>query len=103
MGDACDKVEVAVTVHNVGHHGGDEVVQVYVRQTHNTVPVPHVQLAAFERVHIPARSSRRVQLTIHPEDHTSVRPDVQGSDALGVAKGRVDVFVGGGQPDYFAE
>ena len=45
----CDPIMVTVVVKNTGDVASDEVVQVYVKQPHASVPAPHVRLAAFAR------------------------------------------------------
>lgn len=101
---ACDPIGLHVSVRNVGTRAGDEVVQVYVRQPRASVPVPELRLADFERVEqLQPGEQRTVQLTIMPFFHAVV---LNGSDVfqprLVVERGPLQVYVGGGQPGYFA-
>lgn len=106
--DPCDAIGVAVTVSNTGEMDSDEVVQVYTRQPDASVPAPTVRLAAFARVHVQAGCSSTVSLTLAPEARAVVRDnsgsggDVYGASASQwVEKGRLQIFVGGGQPDFY--
>jgi len=79
------------------------VVQIYVRQPDATVPVPSIRLAAFERVpSIAPNEQRTVSLIITPEFHSAV---LDGTDiyqpTIDVQKGTLNIYVGGGQPDFF--
>jgi len=128
---ACDAVGVTVTVTNTGSVASDEVragvrpagrqrhalhasareqvVQVYLKQPDATVPAPRVRLGAFERIkRLAPGASIAVKLSVPPE----ARAVVHGGEATGEAvfaasagvtleKGRLEIFVGGGQPDFF--
>ena len=99
---ACDDMKVSVTVMNTGSRDGDEVVQLYVKQPHASVPVPQVRLVDFERVTIPQGQSKTVELTIRPEFH-SIITETGGDvyiDKQSVEKGEIEIYVGGGQPDF---
>ena len=105
VNDGCDVIGLTVTVTNNGTFDGEEVVQVYVKQPQATVQVPNVRLADFERtVLIEAGKSIDVKLVMTPRYHSVVyntsspnwyEPNIQ------IEKGVFDIYVGGGQPDYF--
>lgn len=101
---ACDTLTVSVQVANVGGRDGDEVVQCYVSQVEAKSPAPRVRLAGFERVHVRAGETVSVTVEVEPQWHSVVRSG--GSTVydgrLFVESGSVEVFVGGGQPAYFA-
>ena len=65
---ACEGINVSVSVQNTGVVSADEVVQVYVRWTALSppLPTPSLSLAAFTRVHIEAASTATVALTVTP-------------------------------------
>ena len=106
---ACDTVGVTVTVTNTGRVASDEVVQVYLKQPEATVPAPRVRLGAFQRVrNLAPGAAQTVTLTVPAE----ARAVVHGGDATGegiyaasaslvLEKGRIEVYVGGGQPDHY--
>ena len=102
----CDAVGVTVTVRNTGGRDGAEVVQVYAKQPEASVPVPRVRLVAFERVSIAAGATATVKLSVEPETHAAVLDNdsdddiYDGREAVVVEKGVVQIFVGGGQPDF---
>jgi beta-glucosidase len=99
----CDTVYATVTVTNTGGVDGDEVVQVYVKTTSDTV-APRVRLADFVRVHIAKGASATVTLEITPKYHSVVKDDPSGKNfwtpAIAVEAGLFTVHVGPGQPDF---
>jgi len=101
--DACDRISLTVAVTNTGSLDGEEVVQLYVQQPNATVPTPNLRLAAFTRVAIPAKRSILVSLSIPPAFHSAVHdsPTIY-APTLFVEAGPLEIFVGGGQPQYYA-
>ncbi|KAH9887635.1 glycoside hydrolase superfamily [Cubamyces lactineus] len=55
---------VSVTVHNTGDRDGKEVVQVYATDVVSSVVTPNQQLVGFQKVDIPAGSSKRVTIPV---------------------------------------
>jgi beta-glucosidase len=100
---ACEVVTVQVAVRNTGTVDSDEVAQVYAKQPDATVPVPRIRLVAFERVHIKAGQEQIVSFSIQPSRHIAVRDskDIYHGEVW-IEKGRLELYVGGGQPDYAA-
>lgn len=99
--DPCGTISLAVTVANTGKVDGDEVVQVYAKLPDASVPTTLVRLVAFERVAIKAGASATVQLVVKTTDLGVVyaNGDVY-TDSRSIEKGKVELYVGGGQPDY---
>ncbi|TGX38319.1 glycoside hydrolase family 3 protein [Sphingomonas naasensis] len=86
-------VEMSVDVTNSGARDGDEVVQLYV--THPGVDgAPIRALQRFERVHLKRGETRRVGFTLDSRALSVVGVD----GARRVSPGRVDLWIGGGQP-----
>ncbi len=86
---------VSVSVRNTGPCAGDEVVQLYVKNSHASVPVPLCQLAGVTRLHLQPGEEKRVELNLKPEQLASY-------DDLGhpfIEPGDFEISVGGGQPD----
>ena len=105
----CDAIGVTVTVRNTGAVDSDEVVQVYVATPKATVPSPQIRLAAFTRVHIEAGSTATVSLSVAPRRHAVVHDgDVRGTAIYAasanqfVETGPLEIYVGGGQPKFYA-
>jgi beta-glucosidase len=83
----------SVTVTNTGSLAGDEVVQLYLKFPE--VPgAPIRALRGFERVHLAAGGSLKVEFTLNPRDLSMV---TESGDII-VAPGRYGVSIGGGQP-----
>ncbi|KAL7281865.1 hypothetical protein ACG7TL_003330 [Trametes sanguinea] len=56
---------VSVTVHNTGDRDGKEVVQVYITDVVSSVVTPNQQLVGFQKVDIPAGTSKRVTIPVN--------------------------------------
>jgi beta-glucosidase len=65
-GTAEDAMRASVEIRNAGDRGGEEVVQLYVRDVVASVTRPVLQLAGFERIALAAGEARRVSFTIDP-------------------------------------
>ena len=61
-------IGVTVTVSNVGTRDGDEVVQLYLRDSVASVARPVKQLVRFARVHLKAGESARLDFTLDASD-----------------------------------
>jgi beta-glucosidase len=84
---------VSVDVTNTGVMTGDEVVQLYL--THSGVAsAPLRALKGFQRVHLDRNQRETVSFTIWGRDLGVV--DEAGKHRI--VPGRVDVWIGGGQP-----
>jgi beta-glucosidase len=62
-----DSVDVSVEVANEGGWDADEVVQLYLHQRHGSAARPVRELKGFQRVSVPAGSTKRVSFSIGPE------------------------------------
>jgi len=62
-----DAFAVEVDVANTGKRDGDEVVQIYVRDTVSSVPRPVLELKAFRRVSVPAGGRTTVRFDLGPD------------------------------------
>jgi beta-glucosidase len=76
-------IEVSATVKNTGTVAGDEVVQVYL-SSQSSSKKPLRALAAFNRIHLKPGEMHEVTFTL---------------DSKQVGEGRVEISIGGGQPD----
>jgi len=88
--------EVSFTLTNTGPRDGDEVVQVYLRPVDPIQPGPRQKLAAFDRLTLAAGESRRVNLTIDPDEFQVWSPSA-GRRVM--AASRFDVAVGASSAD----
>ena len=64
---AADSLEVSVDVRNSGDRGGDEVVQLYIRDDVASVEEPVKRLVGFQRIALRAGDARSVTFRIGPE------------------------------------
>jgi beta-glucosidase len=91
--NAGDALQASVTVRNDGKRDGDEVVQLYLDAPDQPLAPQHA-LVGFQRVHLAAGESRRIQFELSPRQLSSV--DAAGHRA--VEAGHYRLFLGGGQP-----
>jgi beta-glucosidase len=90
---AGSKLNVSVDVTNSGGRDSDEVVQLYVSHP-GVVGAPARALEAFKRVHVKKGETKTVQLTLDERAMSVVDP--RGTRRI--IPGKVDLWVGGGQP-----
>lgn len=84
---------VSVDVSNTGSMAGDEVVELYL--THPDVPgAPLRALEGFQRIHLAPGESKTVSFMLHPRQLSTVDPGGKRR----IAPGKVEVWIGGGQP-----
>lgn len=62
-----DSTVVRCTIKNTGTKGGDEVVQLYIRDMLASVSRPVMELKGFQRIHLNAGESKDVLFSITPE------------------------------------
>ena len=62
-----ETVRVEVDVRNIGERGGDEVVQLYIRDEVSSVTRPVLELKGFRRVSLAPGESRTVSFEVGPE------------------------------------
>ena len=88
-----EPVTVSVDVTNRGGRAGDEVVELYL--THEGIAgAPERALKGFQRIHLAQGQTRHVEFTLR--DRALGVVDESGRHRI--VPGRVDVWVGGGQP-----
>ena len=68
-----DNGEVSVTISNVGHREGDEVVQLYASEKTSELALASEQLVAFQRIHLKPGESRKVVFSVQPHSTTTFR------------------------------
>jgi len=85
-----DSLSVRVDVTNAGDRGGDEVVQLYIRDEVGSVTRPMKELRGFRRVTLRPKERRTVAFTLRPEDLAMYGPDMKRV----VEPGFFTVFVG---------
>ncbi|MDD4311745.1 MAG: glycoside hydrolase family 3 N-terminal domain-containing protein [Eubacteriales bacterium] len=89
------KLQVRVTLSNLGDHKGSETVQVYVRDLVSSVLTPVKRLIAFQKVLLDAGESRDVVFSLKRDDFSLVLPNEQRL----VEPGAFALFVGGSSKD----
>ena len=59
-----DSITVSVHIKNTGNFNGDEVVQLYVKNTSSKLPQPNKDLRGFKRINIKKGETQTVQFTL---------------------------------------
>jgi beta-glucosidase len=90
-----DSVKVLVDVRNTGSVGGDEVVQIYVRDVLASVTRPVKELKGFERVTLEPGASRTLEFTLTPESFSFWNADM----TFGVEPGDFTIMAGANSVD----
>jgi beta-glucosidase len=86
-------VTASVEIENSGAMAGDEVIQIYL--THPGIPgAPLRALKGFQRVHLERGQKKSVSFTLRERDLSIV--DEAGKHRI--VPGKVEVWIGGGQP-----
>jgi len=81
-------------VTNTGKVAGDEVVELYL-QFPDVPGAPNRALRGFQRVHLEAGASQKVEFELNRRDLSMV---TEAGDPI-IAEGPYTITIGGGQPD----
>ncbi|MBO2011242.1 glycoside hydrolase family 3 C-terminal domain-containing protein [Hymenobacter negativus] len=87
-------ISVSAQVQNTGSRAGDEVVQLYVRHSGASGRVARHALEGFRRVSLQAGEKKTVTFTLSPRQLSRLDAQARRVEQAG----KVQVFVGGGQP-----
>jgi beta-glucosidase len=91
---ATDTVSVSVDVTNTGGRASDEVVQLYLSHV-RVAGAPRRTLQGFQRIHLAPGERKAIDFSVRDRALSVV--DAQGTRKI--VPGKIDVWVGGGQPD----
>ena len=83
------KIQLVVTVENIGDRAGQEVVQVYLHERFASITPPLKRLKRFAKVSLQPGASRRLTFELTPEDLSFIGPDNKRVVETGVFDVRV--------------
>lgn len=86
---------VELTVENTGKYDGDEVVQLYLRDSFASVSRPVKELAGFSRVHLKTGEKRTVRFTVRASQTAFLDREMKWK----IEKGEIEVQVGSSSED----
>ena len=89
-----DSAVISVEVQNTGTLGGDEVVEVYVKNLSAAGTVPIHSLQSLRRIHLDAGERRTVAFRLMPKQFAIINADANRE----VDEGEYEIAVGGVQP-----
>jgi beta-glucosidase len=93
-----ERIDISITVENIGGVASDEVVQLYVRDPVATIARPTLELRGFKRVELGAGASKRVTFSLTPEQLAFWGP----RDQWLIEAGRIEFWIGASSADLRA-
>jgi beta-glucosidase len=90
-----ERIDISITVENIGGVASDEVVQLYVRDPVASIARPVLELRGFKRVELAAGARKRVTFSLTPEQFAFFGPRGQWL----IEAGRIDFWVGASSAD----
>ncbi len=96
-----DQITVSVTIKNTGKYGGEEIVQLYIRDLVASVVRPVNELKDFKKLALKAGESRELNFVIDTEKLSFFSPDpLDGTQMNWIAEpGDFDIMVGASSKD----
>ena len=88
-------ITVTADVTNTGKRDGDEVVQLYLKDVVASVIPYNSVLRGFERIHLKAGETRRVEFTLQPDDLAILDRNMEWT----VEPGKFEIWVGSSSED----
>jgi len=93
-----ERIDIAITIENIGGVASDEVVQLYVRDPVASIARPVLELRGFKRIELGAGQRKRVTFSLTPEQLAFWSPKGQWL----VEAGRIDFWIGTSSADLRA-
>ncbi len=93
-----ERIDISVTVENIGGVASDEVVQLYVRDPVASIARPVLELRGFKRIELAAGARKRVTFSLTPEQFAFWSPRGQWL----IEAGRIDFWIGASSADLRA-
>jgi beta-glucosidase len=93
-----ERIDISISVENVGGVASDEVVQLYVRDPVASIARPVLELRGFKRIELGAGQRKRVTFSLTPEQLAFWSPRGQWL----VEAGRIDFWIGASSGDLRA-
>ncbi|HGE72998.1 TPA: glycosyl hydrolase [Candidatus Poribacteria bacterium] len=93
--DFSKKVEVHVTIKNVGDKKGTDVVQLYISDLYSSKVVPTMELKGFKRITLKPNESKKVEFTMEARDLAVL----QDNGEWILEPGAFEVMIGGSSKD----
>jgi beta-glucosidase len=95
---AGERIDISITVENIGGVASDEVVQLYVRDPVASIARPVLELRGFKRIDLAAGARKRVTFSLTPEQFA-----FWGSRGQWLIEaGRIDFWIGASSADLRA-
>jgi beta-glucosidase len=66
--NASSRIQISVSVKNIGFRNGEEVVQLYIRDLVGSITRPVKELKAFQKISLNAGESKQVNFTLTEND-----------------------------------
>jgi len=95
---AGERVDISITVENVGGVASDEVVQLYIRDPVASIARPVLELRGFKRIELGAGQKKRVTFSLTPDQFSFWSARGQWL----IEAGRIDFWIGASSADLRA-
>jgi beta-glucosidase len=93
-----ERIDISITVENIGGVASDEVVQLYVRDPVASIARPVLELRGFKRVELPVGARKRITFSLTPEQFAFWSTRGQWL----IEAGRIDFWIGASSADLRA-
>ena len=93
-----ERIDISISVENIGGVPGDEVVQLYVRDPVASISRPVLELRGFKRIELGAGQRKRVTFSLTPDQFAFWSPRGQWL----IEAGRIDYWIGASSADLRA-
>jgi len=98
-----ERIDISISVENVGAVTSDEVVQLYVRDPVASIARPVLELRGFKRIELAPGARKRVTFSLTPEQLAFWTPSSNKGGAWLIEAGRIDFWVGASSADLRAQ
>jgi beta-glucosidase len=99
-----ERIDIAISIENVGAVASDEVVQLYVRDPVASIARPVLELRGFKRIELAPGARKRVTFSLTPEQLAFWTPSsTNRGGAWLIEAGRIDFWVGASSADLRAQ
>jgi beta-glucosidase len=98
-----ERIDISITVENIGGVASDEVVQLYVRDPVASISRPVLELRGFKRIELAAGARKRVTFSLTPEQLAFWSPSATNRTGWLIEAGRIDFWVGASSADLRAK
>ncbi|MHA2051411.1 MAG: glycoside hydrolase family 3 C-terminal domain-containing protein [Promethearchaeota archaeon] len=91
-----ENIEISVDLENIGNYSGEEIVQLYIRNSSSNLNFPIRELQSFKKIKLDHSEKRKVVLVLSPKNFSHINDEGKRL----VQPGKFLISVGGCQPGF---